>query len=139
MYSIGQLSRKTGVKVPTIRYYEQIGILNEPGRTSGNQRRYGDADLDRLGFVRHARDLGMPLDAISALISLGEHPEKPCADADRIASEQLAEVRRRIDRLRRLEKELRRITTGCQSETVRECYVLQSLANHDLCDGDHRA
>jgi len=138
MYSIGQLSRKTGVKVPTIRYYEQIGIVDEPGRTGGNQRRYTEADLNRLGFVRHARDLGLRLEAIRELIALGEHPEKSCTDADRIAGEQLAEVRQRISQLRRLETELQRIATGCKSGTVRECYVLQSLANHDLCDSEHR-
>jgi len=137
MYSIGQLSRKTGVKVPTIRYYEQIGILDEPGRTDGNQRRYAQADLDRLGFVRHARALGLPLEAIRELITLGEHPERSCADADRIAREQLEGVRRRIAQLRRLETELQRISTGCKAGTVRECYVLQSLADHDLCAGAH--
>ena len=137
MYSIGQLARKTGVKVPTIRYYEQIGIVEEHGRTDGNQRRYTEADLNRLGFVRHARDLGLPLEAIRELIALGEHPEKSCTDADRIAGEQLAEVRQRINQLRRLETELQRIATGCKSGTVSECYVLQSLANHELCDGEH--
>lgn len=137
MYSIGQLSRETGVKVPTIRYYEQIGILEKPGRTGGNQRRYRQSDLDRLGFVRHARALGLPLDAIRALIALGEHPERSCRDADRIAKEQLDGVRRRLAQLRRLEAELERIATGCNAETVRECYVLQSLADHDLCAGAH--
>jgi DNA-binding transcriptional MerR regulator len=137
MYSIGQLSRKTGVKVPTIRYYEQIGILDEPGRTDGNQRRYAEADLDRLGFVRHARALGLPLDAIRELIALGEHPERSCADANRIAREQLDGVRRRIAQLRRLETELERIATGCKADTVEECYVLQSLADHNLCASEH--
>lgn len=137
MYSIGQLSRKTGVKVSTIRYYEHIGILEEPGRTGGNQRRYEQADLDRLGFVRHARALGLPLEAIRELIALGEHPERSCADANRIAVEQLDGVRRRIAQLGRLEAELERIATGCKADTVQECYVLQSLADHDLCAGDH--
>jgi DNA-binding transcriptional MerR regulator len=59
MYSIGELSRRTGVKVPTIRWYEQAGLLDEPGRTAGNQRRYARADLERLAFIRHARDLGL--------------------------------------------------------------------------------
>lgn len=137
MYSIGQLSRRTGVKVPTIRYYEQIGILDEPDRTAGNQRRYAQADLDRLAFVRHARALGLPLDAIRELIALGEHPERSCADADRIANQQLEGVRQRIAQLRRLEAELERIARGCRADTVRECYVLQSLADHHLCAGTH--
>jgi len=138
MYSIGQLSTKTGVKVPTVRYYEQIGILDQPGRNSGNQRRYDQGDVNRLTFVRHARDLGLPLEAIRQLVSLGEHPERSCADADRIAASQLVEVRQRIERLRRLEAELQRISTGCSNGTVRECYVLQSLADHGFCAGDHK-
>ncbi|MFV2033811.1 MAG: helix-turn-helix domain-containing protein [Halocynthiibacter sp.] len=137
MFSIGQLSRKTGVKVPTIRYYEQIGMVDKPGRTEGNQRRYSQSDLNRLAFVRHARDLGLPLDAIRELVALGEHPEKSCAEADRIATEQLAEVQARIRQLSRLEVELRRMAKGCDNGTVSECYVLQSLSDHALCDGDH--
>ncbi len=139
MYSIGHLSQKTGVKVPTIRYYEQIGILNPPGRTTGNQRRYGEADLNRLTFLRHARDLGLPIDAIRELVALGEHPEKSCGNADRIAARQLADVQARIRQLQGLEAELRRISSGCKSGTVSECYVLQSLSDHGMCDGDHRA
>lgn len=137
MYSIGQLSQRSGVKVPTIRYYEQIGILEEPGRTGGNQRRYEQTDLDRLRFVRHARALGLPLDSIRELIALGEHPERSCKDADRIAHEQLEAVRRRIAQLGRLEAELERIATGCKVDMVQECYVLQSLADHELCAGEH--
>ena len=58
MYSIGELSRRTGVKVPTIRYYEQMGLMPEGERTQGNQRRYRRDELERLAFIRHARDLG---------------------------------------------------------------------------------
>lgn len=139
MLSIGELSRRSGVKVPTIRYYEQVGLLEEPGRTEGNQRRYGDGDLERLTFIRHARDLGMGLDAIRELVELGGHPERPCAEADRIATEQLADVRGRIARLKRLETELERIASGCAHGTISECYVLRALASHALCTADHAA
>ena len=57
MFSIGELSKRTKVKVPTIRYYEEMGLLSEPERTEGNQRRYDVAGLERLSFVKHARDL----------------------------------------------------------------------------------
>lgn len=137
MLTIGELSRRTGVKVPTIRWYEQEGLIEEPGRTGGNQRRYGSADLERLSFIRHARDLGFGLDAIRALIDLNGHPEKPCAHADAIAENQLAEVRAKIARLKRLESELERMATQCAHGTAAECYVLRSLGDHDLCDGEH--
>ena len=68
MYSIGQLSKNTGVKVTTIRYYEEIGILTEPERTQGRQRRYNSAALERLRFIKHARDLGFTIQAIASLI-----------------------------------------------------------------------
>lgn len=137
MYTIGQLSRRTGVKVPTIRWYEQAGLLDAPGRTAGNQRRYAAADLERLAFVRHARDLGFDLAAIRQLLDLSAHPERPCADADAIAAAQLAEVRDRIARLRRLESELARMTASHAHGTAAQCYVLRSLADHDLCEGEH--
>ena len=55
-YSIGELSAETGVKVPTIRYYEQMGLVAAPERSEGNQRRYSRQELERLAFIRHARD-----------------------------------------------------------------------------------
>lgn len=70
MLTIGKLGEAAGVKVPTIRYYEQIGLLPEPDRSAGNQRLYGQSALDRLAFIRHARELGFPLDAIRDLLSL---------------------------------------------------------------------
>ena len=64
MLTIGKLGDAAGVKVPTIRYYEQIGLLPEPDRSSGNQRLYARRTLDRLSFIRHARELGFPLKAL---------------------------------------------------------------------------
>ncbi|MFN7166676.1 MAG: MerR family transcriptional regulator [Pannonibacter sp.] len=136
--SIGDLARRTGVKVPTIRYYEQMGLVPEPPRTEGNQRRYGRAELERLTFIKHARDLGLPMEAIRDLIDLSAHPERPCGDAERIAAEQLAAVRDKIARLQRLEAELERIMAHDHgAHTVAECHVLRALADHSLCDGDH--
>lgn len=138
MFSIGELSKRTKVKIPTIRYYEEMGLLPEAERTSGNQRRYDQAGLERLSFIRHARDLGFPIEAISSLIELQEHPDRSCEAATDIATSQLEEVRAKIKRLRTLEKELSRISKGCNGDGVSEdCYVLASLANHDLCDRDH--
>ncbi|MGB0900791.1 MerR family transcriptional regulator [Halocynthiibacter sp.] len=138
MYSIGMLSTRTNVKVPTIRYYEQVGLLEEAGRTEGNQRRYGPAELERLTFIKHARDLGFPIGAISALISLQNHPDRSCAEANAIAHQQLADVREKIAGLKRLEQELSRIATGCTSDgQAGECYVLASLSDHSRCEHGH--
>ena len=137
MYSIGDLSRRTGAKVPTLRYYEQMGLLDAPERSGGNQRRYGRLELERLSFIRHARDLGFSIESIRELIDLSGHEDRPCADADRIARDQLAAVRARIVRLQRLESELERISTCCVGETVGDCYVIRALSDHSLCEDGH--
>lgn len=138
MFSIGALSRQSGVKVPTIRYYEQIGLLAAPERTEGNQRRYEPAALERLQFIRHARDLGFSLEAIAALITLQDHPDRSCRQANALARDQLADVRARIARLVRLEQELARVVQGCGGNGVAgECYVLAALADHGLCTAEH--
>jgi DNA-binding transcriptional MerR regulator len=137
MFSIGALSREAGVKVPTIRYYEQMGLIDAPARSQGNQRRYSARDAERLAFIRHARDMGLPLETIRELLRLSSAPEYPCADADRIVRQHLQAIRQRITKLRRLEQELARMAEGCESERVRDCYVLQSLADHALCAEEH--
>lgn len=137
MLTIGKLAQDTGVKVPTIRYYEQIGLLPEPGRSSGNQRLYGQGQLDRLRFIRHARDLGFPLGAIRDLLSLSDRPEQPCVAADGIAREQLDAVRARIRRLKALEVELERMVAQCAHGTIRDCRVIEVLGDHALCARDH--
>jgi DNA-binding transcriptional MerR regulator len=137
MLTIGDLSKATGVKIPTIRYYEQMGLLSHAGRSEGNQRRYSTEERERLAFIRHARDLGLTIDAIRELIELSQHPEHPCRDADRIAAEQLATVRQKIARLRKLEAELERITTHRHANQISDCYVIRALANHDLCSDEH--
>ena len=80
--TIGILSRECGVKVTTIRYYESIGLIREPERTNSRQRIYDDAAVERLNFIRHARDLGFPIEAIRELINLQENPGKDCASVD---------------------------------------------------------
>ncbi len=137
MFSIGDISKRTGVKVPTIRYYEQLGLITTPLRSSGNQRRYSTEDAKRLGFIKHARDLGLPLEAVRELLRLSEHPGQPCADADRIAAAHLEVIRGKIVSLQRLEKELERITCGCKAVHVRDCYVLQSLSDRSAGREDH--
>ena len=102
MLAIGTLAKRTGTKVQTIRYYEQIGLMPEPGRTEGGQRRYGDAELDRLSFIRHSRQLGFSLEAIRELLDLSDTPDRSCADVDAIAQKQLRQVGARLVRLEAL-------------------------------------
>jgi DNA-binding transcriptional MerR regulator len=135
-FSIGELSRRAQVKVPTIRYYEGIGLLAAPPRTDGGQRRYGEEDAKRLNFIRHARELGFEVDAIRELLDMSGQPDRSCAEADRIARHHLDEVDRRIVRLTALRAELTRMIGECGHGRVGECRVIQVLGDHDLCAGE---
>ncbi len=137
MLTIGKLGASAGVKVPTIRYYEQIGLLPEPDRSAGNQRLYPRAALDRLAFIRHARGLGFPLESIRDLLSLSDKPDQSCAAADIIAKAQLAATRARITRLRALEAELERMIDQCACGTISDCKVIEVLGDHAHCAHDH--
>jgi DNA-binding transcriptional MerR regulator len=137
MLTIGKLSRAAGVKVPTVRYYEQIGLLPEPERSSGNQRLYSSAARDRLTFILHARELGFPLGSIRALLDMADRPDQPCADVDDIARAQLAAVEERITRLRALKAELERMVVQCAGGKVATCRVIEVLGDHALCAADH--
>ncbi len=128
-FSIGELARRTQVKVPTIRYYEQIGLLAPPPRTEGQQRRYDKKSIARLAFIRHARELGFNIEAIRALLSLQDNPDQSCSVADRIASARLAEVEERIASLSALRTELQRMLEECACGRVAECRVIETLAN----------
>ncbi|MBF33207.1 MAG: MerR family transcriptional regulator [Henriciella sp.] len=131
--TIGKLSGATGVKVTTIRYYESIDLLDEPERSASGQRLYGAAAVERLGFIRHARDLGFPVSAIRELISLQVDPGRDCDLVDQIARRQLGEVRRRLTQLEALEAELKRMITACEGGKVASCSVLAALGHHEHC------
>lgn len=137
MLTIGKLGEATGVKIPTIRYYEQIGLLPEAERSTGNQRLYTRAARDRLAFVRHARELGFTLEAIRDLLGLSDRPDQSCAEVDAIARVQLQAVEGRIARLQALKGELERMVGHCAGGTISDCRVIEVLGNHAHCAADH--
>ncbi len=137
--SIGALSRATNVKVTTIRYYEDIGLLEEPDRTASGRRVYGTDSFERLGFIRHARDLGFSVDAIRELIELQSSEGKDCSHVDGIARRHLTDVQMRIEQLQSLESELNRMLDQCRGGEIGNCAILESLANHEHCIGEQHA
>src|SRR3712207_5874940 len=103
---IGALSKEAGVKVPTIRFYEQIGLLPEPDRADNNRRTYGPDAVRRLRFIRHARELGFEVDAIRQLLDMAGDLDRCCGEAHEITRAHLAEVEDKIARLTALRDEL---------------------------------
>lgn len=140
IFSIGALSKESGCKIQTIRYYEQIGLMPEPRRTEGGQRRYDRRHAARLHFIRHSRELGFPLEAIRELLSLIDVPNQSCEAADAIARTHLADVEHRISRLLALKTELERMIAQCRGRKICECRVVEVLADHShshCLSGDH--
>lgn len=125
---IGALGRATDTNVETIRYYERIGLLSKPPRTDGNYRAYGAPDLNRLSFIRRARDLGFSLDQVRALLELSDDKARDCATVDDLARAHLAEVERKIGDLEALKAALSDLIASCCGGTVAECRILEALA-----------
>lgn len=132
-YSIGQMAKAGNCKVQTIRYYERIGLLPEPERSDGNQRIYRQHYMDRLGFIRHSRELGFSLERIREILALSDDPSHSCEEVDRIARNHLLEVESKIKRLQSMRKELRRMIDQCTGNQVSECRIIEVLSNHALC------
>lgn len=128
--TIGKLAREAGCKVQTVRWYEEIGLMPAPARTAGNHRVYTKAHAGRLAFIRHARELGFPLDDIRELLAMSDRPGRSCDAVDAVANRHLDAVRSRIRRLEGLEAELQRMVAQCRGGRVRDCRIIEVLSDH---------
>jgi Cu(I)-responsive transcriptional regulator len=127
-HSIGELAEATGTKVETVRYYERIGILPAPKRTSGNYRAYSAGHLALLSFIRRARDLGFTLDQVRALLALANQKKQDCGTVDALAREHLADIDRKISDLKALRRELSGLIGQCKQGTIADCRILSALS-----------
>lgn len=127
MLSIGELGRRTGTKVETIRYYERISLLPAPARTEGNYRAYDETALNRLSFIRRARDLGFSIEQVRDLLALSDRRDQSCATVDELTRAQLVEVERKIADLEALRRELSALLSQCRKGTVSTCLIIEAL------------
>lgn len=126
-FGIGELAKQSGVKVETVRYYEQSGLLPNPPRTEGGHRLYTDAHFKRLVFIRRCRELGFSMEEIRALLDLVDGRKYKCGEIQALTLEHAAAVRRKIEDLRQLERTLTRIAAECEGGAVPECPIINAL------------
>lgn len=130
--TIGALSAQTGSNVPTIRYYEQIGLLPKPERAANGHRYYRETDLKRLTVIRRCREFGFPIDQVRALVGLAEDGDQACADVRDMAQGHLDAVRVKLDNLRQLETSLLEFvescTKACTGGATRDCVIIGDLS-----------
>jgi len=129
--SIGELSRRTGVNIETIRYYERIEMLPAPPRTASGRRVYGLAETRTLGFIRRSRELGFTLDEIRALLALSaDSGREACAEARALAAGHLADVRAKIVDLRAMEHVLADVVRRCDAGEAPGCPLIETLSRY---------
>ena len=124
---IGELGKATDTKVETIRFYEKLGLLAIPDRTSGNYRIYGQAHLQRLSFIRRARALGFSLDQVRELLDLADDRARPCGAVDAMARQHLANVDAKIGALQSLRRELGNLIDQCGRGAISQCLIIEAL------------
>lgn len=131
--TIGALARAAGVTTPTIRYYEEIGLLPPAGRSAAGQRVYDRSDLERLTFIRRCRDFGFSIEQVRVLVGLSISRDQDCSQVRDIAQGHLDEVRAKVSELRALEDSLQGFVTQCDAVCAggagRDCAVFKDLAD----------
>ena len=128
--SIGELSRRTGVNIETIRYYERINMMPHPPRTASGRRVYGDMEARTLTFIRRARELGFTLDEIRALLALAaEGGNRACVEVRDLAARHLADVRAKIADLNAMEGVLAGAVDRCDQGEPTHCPLIDTLSS----------
>ena len=125
---IGNLAEATGTPVETIRYYEREGLMPAARRAENNYRQYTTAHAERLGFIRHCRNLDMTLDEVRSLLRFRDAPSETCGEVNALLDEHIGHVGQRVRELRALERELKLLRARCSSpHALDECGILQHL------------
>ena len=132
-FTIGELSRRTGVNIETIRYFEKVGLIASPPRSAGGHRIYDEEQLRALGFIRRARELGFSPREVRGILELGGPGGACCDEVREIACRHLQTVRDKMADLVRLEKLLATTIDRCSGDHAPDCAVID-LIEHEAVD-----
>lgn len=126
--TIGQLAKKSGIGVESIRFYERCGLILQPERPSSGFRRYPEDVLARLQFIRGAKDLGFSLREIAELLALRRHPGDSCQAVRAQAETKVGEIDMKIRALRQMRGELMNLVDSCSGRgLISACPILDSF------------
>lgn len=131
-FSIGELATQAGCTAEAVRFYEREGVLPAPARTGeGRYRRYTADDVERVRFLKRARDLGFSLDEVRDLMALAaSDPSRPCGEVDALARAHLAQVEAKLAQLMSLRNELRQVIDACRGGVrIADCRILGALSS----------
>lgn len=123
----GDLSKRSGCNIETIRYYEKIGLLEAPVRSDGGHRLYAPKDQACLGFILRGRELGFSIEELRSLLSLVDSSDYTCGEVLTLTRGHLAGIRKKVADLRRLERTLAEISSQCEGGAVPDCPIIDAL------------
>lgn len=137
---IGELAKRSGCLVETIRFYEKQGLLPRTIRSEGNFRLYGEMHAERLQFILHCRSLDMSLDEIRNLLQFRDAPEANCTAVNTLLDKHIEHVALRIKELTALETQLNALRQLCQvNRSIKDCHILKKLTQADNLSHTKRA
>ncbi len=131
-YRTGELAHQAGVNKETIRFYEKKGLLSDPARTESGYRQYTQKDLDRLVFIKNAKELGFALSEIKELLAIADGDIYKCCDVRKIAENKLEHIDNQLKHLRKLRTTLSKLMTECQrADTIKDCPIIETLSRRE--------
>jgi DNA-binding transcriptional MerR regulator len=133
MYKIGRLAELTECQPVTIRYYEKEGLLDKPTRGENGYRWYEHKDLERLLFIRHCREHGIPISDVKMLLKLRQAPEGDCHPVDQLIDDIINKLEEQLKSIRKLKKNLMTLKDHCSGGSIAECAILKGLEDRDFC------
>jgi len=129
VFRTSELAKKADVNKETIRFYEKKGLLTDPIRTNGGYRQYSQEDLERLVFIKNAKELGFALSEIKELLAIADGDIYKCCDVRQIAENKLEHIDNQLKHLRKLKTTLTKLVTECQrAKTIKHCPIIESLS-----------
>ncbi len=130
--TIGQVARRSGVGVETVRFYEREGLIAKPPRTGAGYRQFPPDTVDRIRFTQRAKELGFSLREIKDLLALRMASDSECEDIRQRAETKIADVNEKIRHLKRIKRVLSSLARECdEAESIHECPILRALEENN--------